>query len=159
MILVIGQQWTILTEVAHCGLRLQSLKESSACTTCEQSGTKAARLQHSGRLFFVCRPWVMRAQIKLDTMGHADEVTNEDWGDHEIMRPRLKRVSSRRLPQFPGDAFWKSYDLGLLIRPLSIHKNCQCLMICSTFRQMGREQSGGDVGAIPCSFYHMQYFR
>lgn len=133
-----------------------TLKESSACTTCEQSGTKAARLQYSSQLFFVCRPWVMRAQIKPDTVGHADEVTNEDWGGHEIMRPRLKESLRGRCLSSLG-TLWKSHDLGLLIRPLiSIHKNCQCLMICrcSTFRQMG----GNKVGEIPCSFYHMQYF-
>lgn len=141
LVLVNIDQWSISLRPEAA----QSLKEWSACTTCEQSGTKSARLQYSGWLFFVCRLWVMRAQIKPDTMGHADEVTNEDWGDHEIMRPWLKVSSLRTLPQFPGDAFWKSHDLGLLIRPLiSIYKTCQCLMICScsTFRQMGGNKVG-----------------
>lgn len=43
-----------------------------------------------------------------------------------------------------GTLFSKFHDLGLLIRPLiSIHNNCQCLMICcSIFNQMG----GNNVG-------------
>lgn len=90
-----------------CYLRLQLLKEPSACITSEQSGSKAARLHVAGDSALCAGRGSWMQQIKPDTMGHAAEVTNEDWGDHEIMRPRLNRVSPRTLPQFSVDNFLK----------------------------------------------------